>query len=236
MPNPVLKDKKLSVLLVASPKTDLGFGRAMRLPNLGLNSIAANLDRSICDARVLDLVGAGRDPRAFLRKTLEQFKPDVVGLSSMTFQFSETLELAKIAKSVDKNILVVVGGYHPTVAADLILLDERNHPFIDFLLRNEGEITFAQFIRALHDGDDPGATQNLSFIKNGTIVHNPTSGPIDLASVKLPNRNSRLIQKGYFLFGYPADVVETSRGCAFNCDFCSIRSMYGSSYRMYAID
>jgi len=234
--NPADRSRKLRVLLVASPRTDLGFGRAMRLPNLGLNSIAANIDPQLCDIKVLDLVVAGANPRVYLRKTIEQWQPDIVGLSSMTFQYFETLELAGIVKSVRPGILTVLGGYHATVAPDLVLGDEKARGRIDLLLRNEGETAFARLIESMRENGDFSKVPNVSYVKDGAVVNNPSGPAVDLDSLALPDRSSRLITKGFHLFGNRADVVETSRGCAFDCDFCSIHCMYGNSYRKYAVD
>jgi radical SAM superfamily enzyme YgiQ (UPF0313 family) len=230
------QSKRLRVLLVASPKTDLGFGRAMRLPNLGLNSIAANTDRSICDVKVLDLVVAGRDPHGYLRRVVREYKPDIVGLSTMTFQYREALELARIVKSICANSPVILGGYHATVASDLVLSDPASAGLIDACMRNEGEIAFRALIAAIARGDDYRTAPNLSYVKDGAIVDNPAGGLIDLEHLALPDRSSRMISRGFHLFGYPADVVETSRGCAFDCDFCSIHRMYGNSYRKYSFE
>src|SRR5205814_7262705 len=52
---------------------------------------------------------------------------------------------------------------------------------------------------------------------------------------QLPNRNARVLG-GYTLLGRPIDVVETSRGCTFDCSFCSIIEMRGRNFHPYPID
>lgn len=226
----------MRVLLVANQETEFGLDRSIRLPNLGLSSIAGNLDRELCEVKVVDLVVAGRNPRKRLHRTLKKFRPDVIGLSCMTFQYNESFELARIAKLFDKDITVVMGGYHPTVAYDLILKNEDDIKSIDFLIRNEGEVAFNELLKAMEKGNDFSNVPNLSRLNNGSIIHNPRSDVLDLERIKLPDRDARINTKGFHIFGYPADVIETSRGCSFSCDFCCIRSMYGRSYRTYRID
>jgi len=226
----------LRVLLVASPVADIGFGRALRVPNLGLSSIAAQLDRGVCDVRIADLVVAGRKPREFLRRTVESWRPDVVGFSAMSFQFAEALAEAELVKAVSPKSLVVMGGYHATTAADMILADDRAMASIDLVVRGEGERTFAALVAAQTKGDDWSGVPGISFRRDGSAVHTPEPGLVELSTLRLPDRDSRILTRGFHLFGYPADAVETSRGCTHDCDFCSISRMYGRSYRTYAIE
>jgi anaerobic magnesium-protoporphyrin IX monomethyl ester cyclase len=227
---------KLRALLVASPRTDLGFDRVMELPNLGLCSIAANVDPAVCEVKVLDLVAVRQRAEKHLRGVLEQYRPDVVGLSSMTFQYADTLALARVVKSVREDIVVVLGGYHATTCAEAILANAADMTCLDVLVRNEGEHAFERLTRALASGSSMRDVPNLSFLEDGVAVHTPSDAPLDLATINLPDRNARLLTRRFHLFGFPADVVETSRGCTHSCDFCSIRSMYGRGYRAYAVE
>ncbi len=228
-------NKPIRVLLVANPKTIMGFDRVTRLPNLGLCSIAANLDRDICDVKVVDLVLAGRNPRNYLWRLLKEYQPDVVGLSCMIFQYAEALELAKLTRAFNKNIVVVMGGYYPTVDYDVILeSDDMN--YIDFIVRNEGEIAFNEFIKELNGERNFENVPNLSYRDNGSIKHNPSGCLLNLDEVKLPDRDIRVLKKGFHFFGVPADCVETTRGCVYKCKFCNITQMYGHSFRTYKID
>ncbi len=213
----------------------MGFDRTVRLPNLGLCSIAANLDPSLCEAKVLDLIAAGRNSTKYFQRVLKQYRPDVVGFSCMTLQYNGALELARITKAFDRETTVVMGGYHPTIDYEPMLNDDKTMRNIDFLIRNEGEVAFNELIKAKHNGNDFKNVPNLSFIDNGSIVNNP-SEVLDLDKIKPPDRNARLIRKGFHLFGHKADVVETSRGCTFNCEFCNIQSMYGKSFRKYEFE
>jgi radical SAM superfamily enzyme YgiQ (UPF0313 family) len=206
-----------------------------RLPNLGLSSIAANLDRNLCDIKIVDLIVAGRNPQKYFLSLLQTYQPDVVGFSCMIFQYAKTLEFAKMTKNFNKNIKVVMGGYYPTVDYDVIL-ESADMEFIDFVIRSEGEIAFNELIRALNNGGDFRKVLNLSYKDNGSIVHNPKSKLLNLDEIKPPDRDVRILKKGFHLFGYPADAIETSRGCTCDCDFCSIRSMYGKSFRKYKIE
>ena len=68
-------------------------------------------------------------------------------------------------------------------------------------------------------------------------MHNPARPPHRLESgeLHLPNRDARVL-KGYTLLGRPVDVVETSRGCTYDCSFCSIIEMRGRNFLTYRFD
>lgn len=229
-------EKKIKALLVANAKTDLGFARAAKLPNLGLCSIAAHTDKNICDVKVLDLVVIGKKNHSYLKKWLIENSPDVVGFSCMTFQYQEVLALAKITKSVNKNIITIIGGYHATVAGNEILNDENSTNCIDYIMKREGEMAFNAFVTALYNKKDYADVPNLSYKENGEIINTKSNAVILIDELKVADRSARVVKKGFYLFGNRAEVIETSRGCSFNCDFCSIRQMYGKSYRKFSID
>jgi hypothetical protein len=68
-------------------------------------------------------------------------------------------------------------------------------------------------------------------------VHNP-GRPVahaPLGEIRLPDRSARVLE-GYTMLWRPVDVVETSRGCTFDCSFCSIIEMRGRSFHPFPID
>jgi radical SAM superfamily enzyme YgiQ (UPF0313 family) len=225
----------MRVLLVGSPKKGLGFDRITRLPNIGLSSIAANLDKTLCEVKIVDLLVAGFRPYKYYLSLLKKIQPDVVGLSSMSFNYADSILLAQITKKFNQNIITVSGGYHATSDYETILKSD-DMQYIDYVIRQEGEITFNKLLEALNSSKQVNDIPNLSFRNNGTIIHNPAGNLADLETLKPPDRNVRILKKGFYFFGYPADVVETSRGCVFDCDFCSINNMYGKSIRKYKIE
>lgn len=229
------RTEKLRVLLVGSPKSILGFAQLARVPNIGLCSIAANLDKADCEVKIVDLILRGRRAGSYFTRLLETYRPHIVGLSCMVFQYAEALELAALAKSWNKNVKVVLGGYHPTASYDEILQGD-DMEIVDFVIRGEGEIAMNELVQALRGLRDLSSVAGLSFQDNGSILHNPRQEVMDLFAVKIPDREARIIKRGFHTFGVPADVIETSRGCTYNCNFCSISLMYGRSYRTYEVE
>ena len=108
---------------------------------------------------------------------------------------------------------------------------------IDFIIKGEGEHTFRELLQALdNDKTDLRDIKGLSFRNNGEFIHNPWRSLSDLTTLNPPNRNVRLLKKGFHMLGRKADVIETSRGCKYTCKFCSINKMYGRSFRTFKIE
>ena len=225
----------MKLLLASSPRTLVGYNRLLKIPNIGFCSLAANIDEGICEIKIADLTIVKKNAFKYFEDLLQSYKPDLVGLSGMIFHCDEILRLAKITKAYDENIKVIVGGYYPTVANELIVEKEEKNYF-DFLIRGEGEVAFNKFLKAFTNGKDYTNVPGLTYKKNGEFIHNPQGFPAKLDEIKPPNRDLRILKKGFHIFGYPADSIESSRGCAYNCNFCCISLMYGRGYRKYKIE
>jgi anaerobic magnesium-protoporphyrin IX monomethyl ester cyclase len=106
-------------------------------------------------------------------------------------------------------------------------------PFVDVIVRGEGEITFRELIKNRNLEDIKG----ISYKDNGSIIYNVDRPLIkDLNKLPLPARKLRH-KKSYFqIFQMPIEVIETSRGCPFRCTFCNIHLFYRGTYRTKSID
>jgi len=225
----------VKALLLAMPNSIVKFDVATKVPNFGLISIAGNVDSSICDIKVADLVLVKRQFEEYVREFLQRHQPNLVGLSCMSFQYPTAIKLAKLVKQYDKNILTVLGGYHPTLMYDEIACGPDSE-YVDFIVRGEGEITFNELIHASNSDLGYDKIAGLSYKVNGSFHHNPPRELADLNTLQFPRRDVRLLQKGFHVFSVPLDAIETSRGCTHNCKFCSISRMYGRNFRPYKID
>jgi anaerobic magnesium-protoporphyrin IX monomethyl ester cyclase len=207
---------------------------AIHIPNLGIASIGGNID-SRHDVYLIDLVRKRRNVRSYLTKQLTRIRPDLVGLSSMTWQFDTCLRLIRLIKSLLPEVRIAVGGYHATLMSDEIAGSPAGRQ-IDFMIRGEGEEAFRRLVNALEGTDRLEDVPSLSYRENGTFVHNERGRLCDLSRLKPPIRDSRRLTGGYHFMTFRIEVMETSRGCTRNCNFCSISHMYGRSYRTYPID
>lgn len=224
----------LRALLVQSPATSPWIPRRQwEPPSIALSTIAAQIDQH--DVRVADMaVWRKRSVSRFLR-TLEQFRPQVIGFSAMTFQYDTALRFAALAKRFDSRVSTVLGGYHATLFHEEIgrSPDARHW---DFLVRGEGDFAFGELLDRI-ESPEPGfeGILGLSWKRDGVFVHNRPRPLADLARIRIPARAKR-IAKGFHMYFRRADVIETSRGCLHACNFCSIREMYGKSFRLFPLD
>ncbi len=222
----------MKILLLSSPVVQPDFDRIARLPSLGLVSLAAHVD-DLCTVHVADIHGL-KNHRQYLRRIVNGY--DLVGLTAMSFQYQEALELAKIAK--ESGAQTVFGGYHPTLAYQEIA-SSQDARLIDYIVRGEGEATFRELIEAKIAGHEPEGVLGLSFHDkedNEKMVHNPARPLLDASGIEMPNRDVRLLTEGFESLGVPIDSVETSRGCTQGCKFCSINLMYGRKFRKFPLE
>jgi anaerobic magnesium-protoporphyrin IX monomethyl ester cyclase len=171
---------------------------------------------------------------ATVERLVRERAPDVVGLSIMTFQRPTALKLIRLIRSVRPNVTIVAGGYDPSLAPEAYDAPDSG---VDFIVRGEGDLTFRDLIRALERGGAVDVIPGLSWRgPHGGFTHNPDRHVSKLAldEVRRPNRAARLLD-GYTFMGRPIDVVETSRGCTYDCSFCSIIEMRGRNFHRFPI-
>jgi anaerobic magnesium-protoporphyrin IX monomethyl ester cyclase len=205
---------------------------AIRMPNGALASLAANVDPHHRVA-IADLILVQSSVRATVERLVADLQPDVVGLSVMTFQRATALSIARLVRTLRPAARIVVGGYDPSLAAEAY----EGCPDVDFIVRGEGERTLCALLRAIEGGSGLDGIAGLSHRARGSFAHNPAGPVIPLASapLRLPDRAARVL-RGYTMLGRTIDVVETSRGCTFDCSFCSIIEMRGRNFHPFPID
>src|SRR6185437_2435346 len=206
---------------------------AVRMPNGALTSLAGNVD-SHHHVAVADLILAQSQVRSTIERLVRELNPQLVGLSVMTFQRKTALQIVQLLRSLNPDVKVAVGGYDPSLASEPYMTPEAG---VDFIVRGEGELTFRELVRALDGGRSLEKISGLTWKQNGSWAHNPVRPvhSLDGDEIKLPNRNARVL-KGYTMLGRPVDVIETSRGCTFDCSFCSIIAMRGRNFHTYSFD
>jgi radical SAM superfamily enzyme YgiQ (UPF0313 family) len=204
---------------------------AIRMPNGALTSLAGNVD-SHHHVAVADLILVQRQVREMVERLMHDHNPEVVGLSIMTFQRRTATRLVELLRKIKPSVKIVVGGYDPSL--DLEAYEQMD---VDYIVRGEGEITFRDLLRALESGATVEQIHGLSHRVNKSWTHNPTRPVhrLEDGEIRLPNRDARVL-KGYTLLGRQVDVIETSRGCTYDCSFCSIIEMRGRNFHTYSFD
>ena len=145
-----------------------------------------------------------------IRDKIASFAPDFIGITMMTANYAAARNIASIARTIDHNIKIVVGGTHPTLDPEGTLAVE----YFDYVIRGEGEFTFLELVR----GQDERQIKGLSFKKNGNQIHNEARPFIpELDVLPFPERNSFLGDTDGMQFG----SLITGRGCPFACAYCA---------------
>ena len=183
---------------------------------------------------IADLILVPREVRQTVERLMRELEPDVVGLSVMTFQRGTARKIVALVRAMRPGVTIVVGGYDPSLASEVY---EDPAWGVDVIVRGEGDLTFRELLRALEGGRDLSGVAGLSY-RAGLGLH-PQSGP---ASEQLvgPGRGAAQsrarVLNGYTFIGRPIDVVETSRGCTYDCSFCSIIEMRGRNFHTWSIE
>src|SRR5271163_5100973 len=207
---------------------------AVRMPNGALTSLAGNVDPHHRVAAA-DLLLVQNRVRETVEQLVAEHEPDVVGLSVMTFQRKTAKGIIDLVRTLRPRARVVIGGYDPSLAPEAYTEDPDGG--VDFIVRGEGEITFRELLRALEAQRGYDHIAGLSYRSADGFRHNPArrvSGLED-GEIRPPRRDVRVLS-GYTLLGRQVDVIETSRGCTFDCSFCSIIEMRGRNFFTYSFD
>ena len=221
----------MNILLLSMPDSFEHMPEVViRMPNGALSSLAGNID-SHHTVAVADLILVQRRVRETVERLVREVEPDVLGLSIMTFQRHTAFRIVNLVRRLRPGVRVVVGGYDPSLAPEAYTPDVSG---IDFIVRGEGEITFRVLVRTIESGGGYEHIPGLSYRTREGFHHNPERSVSHLGGeeIRPPRRDARVLS-GYTMLGRQVDVVETSRGCTFDCSFCSIIEMRGRNFETY---
>ena len=225
----------MNVLLLSMPDSFEHMpSLVIRMPNGALTSLAGNVDPHHRVA-VADLVLVQSKVRQTVERLVREFSPDVVGLSVMTFQRKTAKKIIELVRQLKPDIRVAVGGYDPSLAVDAYT--DNSPGAVDFIIRGEGEVTFRELLRAIEEERGFDHINGLSYRSGDRFYHTPdrTVNGLENGEIRPPDRAARVL-KGYTILGRQVDVIETSRGCTFDCSFCSIIEMRGRNFFTYSFD
>lgn len=166
-----------------------------------------------------------------IRQRLEDFRPDVVCTSAFTAAIVAATKLLRLAKTIDPEIVTVIGNVHATFCYPEMLKTDGDA--IDFVVRGEGERTLPELLACLNAGDDPAKVAGIAFERDGGVIAT-RSAPFIRDLDALPTawdlvewpiytyrakKNSRLA------------IISTARGCMEDCSFCSQKLFWRRGWR-----
>ncbi|HYJ79250.1 MAG TPA: cobalamin-dependent protein, partial [Longimicrobiaceae bacterium] len=173
----------MKVLLINPPNN---FNDTFELaPPVGLLSLGAAVREEGVDVELLDFNLRATADHAFVQQgfyeralgEIAARAPDAVGLTSMVVNSHVALELARRIKAADPGVHVVLGGTHFSAIAEEVL---SLYPWIDFVVKGEGELPFRALVRALRAGrrlTAEGAVRGVAFRHGGGIVSSHEKKP-----------------------------------------------------------
>lgn len=184
----------------------------------------------IADAHFYDM------SRQELAQKISEYMPDYVGVSVMTSEYRDILDIAaRIAKQINPEIKVIAGGVHVTTNYDYVM----KNPDIDYCVRGEGEYALRDLIRYLNN-EGPFPERGIVYRQAGKVIAQEAAFVPDLS--RLPRPDYGLVDfKAYLTRSsrlgpnsppeLPYVNITTTRGCPFGCSFCQVEVISGKSVR-----
>jgi anaerobic magnesium-protoporphyrin IX monomethyl ester cyclase len=161
-------------------------------------------------------------------RTIRGFNPDVVGITTMTSKYPMALRIAEMAKSINRDVTVVIGGHHSSIFGPKLVLDTS----IDFAVIGEGEMTFLELINRLCEPrPDFSRVSGLTYADGDrTVTNSPRELLSNLDVLPIADRDL-MINEGYV----SENNIMASRGCPFNCSYCGAQVIWKRKVRRRSV-
>lgn len=207
-----------------------------------LGILSAVLKKAGYEVEILDASLQDLSPEQVKERIIKS-KPDVIGISCLSMEYTRHFQqLAELAKSAYPNVIVIVGGIYPTLLPRVLL----KNPNIDYSVLGEGEYRFPKLLKHLENPEETRIEEieGLAYHSNssGEIIVQPLRSYIkNLDEVPFPDYNilnfeayaNQASPYAYYTYPnrFPVAFTITSRGCPFNCIFCSSKAINGPMIR-----
>jgi len=208
-------------------------------PPLGILYCATVLENEGFEVSVLDQAAKGFSTAQAVGWVKKE-NPDILGLSVLSSSSKEAGKLSSHVKKENPDVHVVLGNYHPTFNAERML---RKYPEIDIVVRGEGEDTCLELAKCLQKKSDLKKVKGITYRdKGGEIVATPENPLIkDVDSLPFPNRRLLDCEYASRVFGVKTATkkftsILSSRGCPFQCTFCSCREIARGMWRPRSVE
>ncbi|HAJ56605.1 MAG TPA: hypothetical protein DCL35_02420 [Candidatus Omnitrophica bacterium] len=217
-------------------------------PPMGLMYLAGFLRKNNVDCKIIELgIFAATDSiktdrmvrfgisDETIERTIAQENPKLIGLTCMySIYYRDCIEIADTIKRISPNTKVVLGGNH----ASSYWREMLKHRSIDFIVIGEGEETFLELTNCILKGAPTGSIKGIAYkAASGEFIKTPARPLIkDLDSIPFPALDlldfKRYLSEGNpFAMRSPAAGVISSRGCPGDCVYCTVKAVWGRSWR-----
>lgn len=169
-----------------------------------------------------------------IKGTIADFAPSVVGISCKSQNFLSATRVAQLAKTVSKDIVVVIGGPHPSLQKAEVLKED----CFDIGVFGEGEITILEVLQAQTGHKALSEIPGIAYREGGKVVINSNRELIqDLDALPFPITSAPEVLKDYVK--YPKEAfryIFATRGCPYNCSFCGSRYIWTRKPRFRSVE
>jgi anaerobic magnesium-protoporphyrin IX monomethyl ester cyclase len=169
-----------------------------------------------------------------VRSTIQNYQPNVVGISAMSPNFASASIIAQLVKNYDEHITVIVGGPHASISGKDVI----KSPFIDIAVRGEGELTIVELLQALEGKKTFAEVKGIIYKVDGNQVETPERDYIsDLSTLVFPYESVSDVLMDFQYYPLQAfNNVFANRGCPYDCSFCGSRYIWSRQVRFRPID
>ncbi|MCD6477677.1 MAG: cobalamin-dependent protein [Candidatus Aenigmarchaeota archaeon] len=219
-------------ILLVSPPTESAIKKVIGTtgPPLGL-AYLASMVRNEHDVKIVDSLVKNLDWKD-AERIIRNYDPDMVGITATTSMIPDAYKIARISKKINSNVKVVMGGPHVTFTPNKTLTECSS---VDFAVRGEGEYTFKELVDSIENKSELKKINGLSYKNGGNVVNNPPRELIrNVDEIPLPSYDL-LPMREYKFDKLNFGTIVTSRGCPFNCVFCSSSLQFGKRWRGHSI-
>ncbi len=168
------------------------------------------------------------------KSTILSYKPTVIGITTKSQNFKSVCIVARLAKEINKKIVVIVGGPHPSmVGRDVLKCTD-----FDVSVRGEGENAIVELLNAMEAQGEFDSIRGIIYRKNGQIFENaPREYIKELDSLCFPHESAPEVLKDYDQYPRTAfGNIFTIRGCPYNCFFCGSKEIWSRKARFRSIE
>jgi anaerobic magnesium-protoporphyrin IX monomethyl ester cyclase len=203
---------------------------------IGLAYVAAALEKSGFQVEMLDNYLLEK-PIDEVKLEIKRLNPEIVGITCSSATYSRCVETAKAVKETLPSCKVVVGGWHPSYEPESLL----QHSEIDYVVMGEGERAMVELATHISKGENDRTLADIAGVayrRKGKIVKTTQRFINNLDELPFPAWNllplhlyDRRIE---FLDVNPVDNMSIARGCPYNCAFCEIKQLWGTTCRTFS--